>query len=367
VQNTLECKPPGGGYLLVQKEIVNNTGVSIATLDGLTFAAVVTCNGNDTPLLLTRNTSKVVHNIPFNHVCTVVETLPPAPAGPCAIAGQVPTWVTPPTYTPASATVTPGPGKTIVVRNTLNCEPPGTNGNRKGVLTVSKTVVNNTGEPNAVAGLSFPMQISCAPPSGTATVTNVSLAGGGSSTLNTLAQGDTCTVNEPTPADISNACLAGAAWTVSYAPQNSALIGATPQTIAVTNTLNCKGKIGAPPPKTVCKRPLVPGVRPGTCVCPIGTTQKGATCVTQIVCRSPAKLNSRGTACECPRGMTVKGNSCVEQQVKPRVTPNDVIRVLPGVLGPGGFGGGGGDRPRDGGGGGAGGGGSGGYKPPGVR
>jgi hypothetical protein len=55
--------------------------------------------------------------------------------------------------------------------------------------------------------------------------------------------------------------------------------------------------------------------------------------------------------------MTKKGNGCVEQEVKrPRVTPNDVIRVLPGVLGPG-FGGSGG-KPRDSGGG---------SKSPGVR
>ncbi len=93
---------------------------------------------------------------------------------------------------------------------------------------------------------------------------------------------------------------------------------------------------------------------------------------------SPAKLNGSGTACTCPQGMTLKGNTCVKEEIKrPAVTPNDVIRVVPGLIGPGGFGGGGGGRSLGGdkgggsgpagGGGGAGGGSGGRYKPPGVR
>jgi hypothetical protein len=49
--------------------------------------------------------------------------------------------------------------------------------------------------------------------------------------------------------------------------------------------------------------------------------------------------------------MTLKGNTCVqEERRRPAVTPNDVIRVVPGLIGPGGFGGGGrsgGDRGGD--------------------
>jgi hypothetical protein len=39
--------------------------------------------------------------------------------------------------------------------------------------------------------------------------------------------------------------------------------------------------------------------------------------------------------------MTKKGNTCVEKEKKHRVTPGDVIRVLPGLIGPGRGGGGG--------------------------
>lgn len=122
--------------------------------------------------------------------------------------------------------------------------------------------------------------------------------------------------------------------------------------------------------QTVCKAPLIAGPVPGQCVCPAGTTKRGERCISTVVCRSPAKLNGSGTACTCPQGMTLKGNTCVKDDTRrPTVTPNDVIRVVPGLIGPGGFGGGGrsgGDRGGDRGGD-KGGGSGGGYKPPGVR
>lgn len=119
------------------------------------------------------------------------------------------------------------------------------------------------------------------------------------------------------------------------------------------------------PPPPVCRPPMVPGPVPGSCICPNGTalTQgkcvptlhcraplvpdaAGASCVCShgrvlrrgkcvepVVCRPPAKLNRQGTGCDCPRGMERKGNTCVEHQ-RPGVTPNDVIRIVPGIIGP---------------------------------
>jgi hypothetical protein len=73
-------------------------------------------------------------------------------------------------------------------------------------------------------------------------------------------------------------------------------------------------------------------------VCPSGTVKRGARCVEPIVCRSPAKLNRAGTACVCPDDMTKRGNTCVERERQPRVTPSDVIRIIP-SFGGGGHGG----------------------------
>jgi uncharacterized repeat protein (TIGR01451 family) len=91
-----------------------------------------------------------------------------------------------------------------------------------------------------------------------------------------------------------------------------------------------------------CRRPMIPGPTPGSCVCPAGMERKGSQCVPRLVCREPAKLNRQGTACVCPDNMVARGNNCVPRN--PRVTPNDVIRNIPGIPGPRG---GGNSAPSD--------------------
>lgn len=82
-----------------------------------------------------------------------------------------------------------------------------------------------------------------------------------------------------------------------------------------------------------CRRPLIPNATRTECVCRGGYVKRGRTCVERLACREPAKLNRHGTACVCPRGMVLRGNSCIER--RPRVTPNDIIRNIPGGFGPG--------------------------------
>lgn len=82
----------------------------------------------------------------------------------------------------------------------------------------------------------------------------------------------------------------------------------------------------------VCQPPLVPNKTSTACICPPGTELRGRECVRPTVCNAPAKLNRRGV-CECPADMVAQGNTCVPR--KPSVTPGDVIRGLPGLLGPG--------------------------------
>jgi hypothetical protein len=85
----------------------------------------------------------------------------------------------------------------------------------------------------------------------------------------------------------------------------------------------------------VCRPPLVPNPAGTNCVCRPGLVLRQGKCVEPIVCREPATLNRAGTACLCPQGWVKKGNSC--ERERPRITPNDVIRNIPGIF-PGGGG-----------------------------
>ena len=142
-----------------------------------------------------------------------------------------------------------------------------------------------------------------------------------------------------------------------------------PATGACPAGLQRRGAECVRPPIT-CRAPLVPNAAGTDCVCRGRLVLRGGKCVEPVVCRSPAFLNRAGTGCDCPDGYTKRGNSCVkEERRRPAVTPDDVFRVVPGLIGPGG-GGRGGDRGGDIGGGSSGdkgGGSGGGYKPPGVR
>ncbi|MDP1603856.1 MAG: DUF5979 domain-containing protein, partial [Legionella sp.] len=239
VTNTLECKP-AGGYLLVQKLIDRPNNVPLSALNALTFPVVVTCDGNATPLNVPFGTSAVLTNIPINQSCGVVETLPPPPNVPNVCpAGQSLAWTALPTYTPASVTITPGPGKTIVVRNTLGCAP----SIGDGGLVVTKTVVDNTGA--AVAGLTFPANLSCSSGMSPAVVTPLTaLSHGSTQTIGNIAFGSTCTVSETLPAP-PGACADQTkvpTWTTTYTPPTASI--PTDTSIAVVNTLDCKASGG---------------------------------------------------------------------------------------------------------------------------
>ena len=66
-----------------------------------------------------------------------------------------------------------------------------------------------------------------------------------------------------------------------------------------------------------------------------------------VVCRASAFLNSSGTTCLCPEGHTKQGNTC--ERPRPAVTPQDIIQVILGLIGPEGVGRYGGDRGGSGG------------------
>ena len=402
VRNTLACAPSINdptGSLIVTKTVANNTGAVVA---GMAFPANLSCSSGMspavvTPLTLSHGSTQTIGSIALGSTCTVSETLPAPPTAGCGVEGQIPTWTT--TYTPPIASI---PADTsIAVLNSLDCKAGGSMGGGGGGAQTSQLLLQK------VVVSQRPAQ---PPPTQTFPVT--ATCGGNAVTRNMVhntnqAVGQvpygTCTINEPTPPVLPGSCPAG--WTGTWTSVYPATVAINQPThvVNVTNTLTCTedgGKGGPPPiacilplvqtavpgqcacpPGTVqngrecvkqatCKAPMVAGAVPGQCVCPAGTTKRGERCVATVVCRSPAKVNSQGTGCTCPQGMNLKGNTCVkEERKRPAVTPNDVIRVVPGLIGPGGFGGGGrtggGSSGGDKGGGGAGGGG--GYKPPGVR
>jgi len=119
VANTISCKliPSGKGWLSVAKVIVNPDNVPVG---GLTFPAAAQCGGTDTPLSLSTLGPEIVNNLTPGTICTITETLPPAPATGC-IGGGTPQWVNSPSYSPASATITGSSPATITVTNTIAC------------------------------------------------------------------------------------------------------------------------------------------------------------------------------------------------------------------------------------------------------
>ena len=354
VQNILNCNPPGGqlGTLIVTKTVLNKTQGQVSTA-GLNYPFSVSCASGGSPAVvstfnITENSSYTVSNIALNSSCMVTEGPMPTATGTCATGGAVPTWAAP-IVTPASPVPVNGNTVAVTVLNTMECKIPGQN----GYYRVTKTIENQTSNTNAyLNGLVFPTTSTC---DGNTVTLNVQRMVPG--IVTNIPAGAVCSVVETLPPAPSTGCPAGkvAVWGApAYAPATVTIVSGAGPVIQMKNVLSCvDAGLNAPHlPPPVCKPPLVAGARPGECVCPTGLTKQGARCVEPLSCRSPQKLNKAGTACLCPDGMTKQGNACVEKErERPRVTPNDVIRVLPGLLGPGGFGGGGRGEPRGGGGG----------------
>jgi hypothetical protein len=392
VTNTLDCRDGGseGGSLVVTKQVINNTTVPVPASS--VYAVSTSCVSGMSPATVTAmplvdGGSQTVSGLSLGTVCTIAET-PPAPPslGPvsCGAPGSTLAWTT---VLPAPVSIT-GPGSPALVQNILNCIPPG---GGLGTLVVTKKVVNKTQGQVSTAGLVYPFSVSCASGGSPAAVTTFNITENSSYTVSNIALNSSCIVTEPTMPTPSGVCATVGAvptWQSppTMTPASPVPVNGTSVPLTVQNTLECRpagnGLNQGPPPvacglplvqtavpgvcacpagtlqngrdcvkQTACKAPLVAGPVPGQCVCPAGTTKRGERCITTLVCRYPARLNASRTACTCPQGMTLKGNTCVqEERRRPAVTPNDVIRVVPGLIGPGGFGGGGrsgGDRGGD--------------------
>jgi hypothetical protein len=387
VTNTLDCLPNENGQLgslTIKKMVVNNTSPQIST-NGIVFPISVSCQSGMspavvTPMPLNDQGSQTINGLAFGTSCQVTEGSPgPFPPQPfLCMNNMAPTWTK---NFVSSGTVSISGAHTVTVQNILDCKPEGGGHGdpNKGYMRVEKTIQNDANASlGALQALTFPVTVTC---DGNATPVSVKLTQAGVVTGKPVTT--TCTALEGAmPPPPAGSCPSGQvpAWMPpeTYTPASVTISSGAGPVITIKNTLACRpeggGSIGTPPPlppppppSVKCKAPLIAEGK--ACVCPAGTRKRGSTCVKPVVCHAPATLNKNGTACVCPRGMVRKGSTCVRKeqpkQDGPRITPNDVIRVVPGIIGPG-FGGGG-DRKGGGGGDRKGGGGSGAGGPAGVR
>ena len=324
VTNTLNCQAGQVGSLDLEK-VVATSGIPSQP-----YPVTVTCGGTVTTLNLIDGVIQTVNNLPLGTSCTIVES-PPAPPSNICPQGSTPVWST--SYIPPLPVIITGSSVSVMVRNTVGCSPIG--GGGTGSLMLRKSVTNGT--PASVAGLTYPSTLSCVVGMSPAATSSITLVEGSPQTLNNLALGSVCTLIETLPTPPTTGCPAGQVptWATPIYTPPTVTISGTISIMSVQNTLNCA-------PKRKSKH--VP-----------------------VNCRAPAKRNHAGTACVCPAGMTKKGNTCVakeqqgprveqerqaprveQERQAPRVSPGDVIRVLPGLIGPGRRGGDGGVTPGSG-------------------
>jgi uncharacterized repeat protein (TIGR01451 family) len=356
VTNPYDCAEGGGGGGIRVQKVIEDDRTFTTNVHTL-FPITVTCGGTTVPASIEQYTETPVTGLPLGATCTVSETTPlPAPPTTGCANGTVPTWG-PVSYIPATVTAGSGSGPLLTVKNVLYCAPSKDNGNNDGgddtgYLLVTKKVINNANAP--LDGMTFSIVANCGMGD-----QQMNLADAAHDVVHAVPVGNTCTVTEPTlpPPPSGGSCPEGQrpGWTgttIVQTPPGPMISGIGPA-VMVTNTLDCVGTaslVPPPPPKLVCKAPLVANAQGTECVCREGWRRRGKTCVRQVVCHAPAKLNRRGTGCDCPRDYVKKGNSCVRRKHnEPRIKTDDVIRVLPGII-PG-FGGhrGGGNGHRGGG------------------
>jgi hypothetical protein len=344
VANTLDCVQNGQvGALTVNKVVLNRTQPQIP-IGTMQFAISTSCQSGSspatvTPMPLVNGGSQTVSGLAYGTICTISETPPgPPPSGPvaCTQVGYTPNWVT---VVPPPVTIS-GPTATATVQNVLTCMPPDPT---ISYLMVAKTIQNNTSLSSAsLNSIVFPVVETC---SGMPTV-SLPLTTAGPQLRYNVPVGSVCSVSETLPPPPTTGCTGGLVPTwvdpPTYTPASATVNAGTGATIMITNILNC-----AQPKSNIvnlkCPPPKVANSSGKDCRCPDGMAERGGKCVERVSCVSPARSNQAGTGCSCPENMQLKGRTCVERERKqPRVTPSDVLRVLPGIGFPGRGGGGGG-------------------------
>jgi hypothetical protein len=318
VVNELTCRKDDKetGTVTVEKKVKNDTDARQPVIDALTFQIKLVCPSTVNSTFTLHNAGQYTeNNVPYGSTCTVSEIgLPPPPPVGCK-QGYRPTWA-PPMVTPGGTLIN-APFTAFTVVNELKCEP------------IDKI---------------------CAPPQ-------------------IMSTDGVCICPPPmTPGALPGQCLC---------PQGTALQDGqcvkienecTPPLVMIPGVgcgcpdgtvLQGRECVKAPPPPPVCQPPMIPGPVPGQCVCGPGYVLSGKECVKEVVCKPPLVPNGAGTDCTCPKGRIMRHGKCVEvkrpkreracpkgmvrrngecverERKRPAIEPGDVIRVIPGLIGPG--------------------------------
>jgi uncharacterized repeat protein (TIGR01451 family) len=339
VTNTLNCKPQvideATGPILVPdvavepgidvvKHVINNTG---AVLPDMEFAFGIDCSGKTPGGILISDGQTVHVPLPANMGnCEVKEGDPTSAtsAGVCPV-GMVPSWAT--SYSP-SAVVSSTNGSTVIITNTVHCEP----APPPKPLLIKKVVVNNA--PNAIGDIDYDFNIQC--PS--LPMHSIFLKNGETKEAFQYIPGAVCSITEggvASPTDgyyprATDACgfLHRAKWTVSFSvpstgggyptangfPTANVTMVPGGQTITVTNTLDCEF-----------------GIYKAAQCDPATTNKEGDSCV----CKFPNMTQVSPLACGCAAGSNLAaGQGCIKQEPAPQpiVTEPPVKVDIPPVI-----------------------------------
>ena len=332
VNNKIVCKPAPTGTIKITK-VVTGTG-----FNGATFPVVMVSSGNTwggsvvggTMFLITSNCSSAVTpanvSMPMNGsgivtgaigtTCTFSEVQPAFPTGYSVCApGQTPVW-DPPVVSPSGPVAISATQQTVTVTNPWHCD-----GTATAPITVVKVVQGPAGASAALPVRTYPITSTC----GNVNITTNTTASAGPLTG---ALGTVCNFDEvPPPFTTGDAALcntAGGPGTISWdAPifnpaSKSLTIGATAQTMTVTNVWKCT--------------PLAPVTRSVSIVKTINTVGLSANnpfampampFVINPGCMSAGTLTTNGTAPTNTATYNVLvAASCTVTEAAPALPPN---------------------------------------------
>ncbi len=231
ITNTLDCKPVDS-QIYAKKIVVNHAPNPVGPLQFPFNASCQDTNGSASvagTYYIADGQSVPVYGYEPGRICTVNEETIPATT---ACGDLKPVWTT--TYSPSQTVALQPNGTLVTVTNTLDCEPASP---PKG-FEIKKVVVNNS--PGSVAGLSFPIDLSCSYSAGTTSATQIYVDGQTRVAWNYVGGDKNCTVTEGQyPA--TNACGdLKPIWSTTYSPSQSLLFTSAGALVTVTNTLDCE-------------------------------------------------------------------------------------------------------------------------------
>jgi hypothetical protein len=333
VVNTLTCKGQDMAPVNITKRVVAPVDAQVS---GMAFTIGYNCgHGQQFTNPLTDGQSAQTQGSAVGVNCHFQET--PFAGSACG-AGQTSNWTT--TYAP-SQDVLAVAGASVIVTNTLTCEPNVPPVETTGQLSIKKV---RTGVGSGMDdGAQYSITATCTG-NPVPTITQ-QLVDGETKTFQTYTPGTSCTVDEDFLVPSGLCGPAVPQWTTNIVPSTPITNFANGALVTVYNRLDCfclpgkqfsKGTCVAQQPD--CKAPMVLNTKTNTCYLPLpdcrpGTHLEGRKCVENPVrCKPPALRNPETNTCYTPRPKcfapkvySAATNSCI--LVRPKCGPNEVYNA----------------------------------------